>query len=203
MTYRFVRLILSLAPLPLLTACENPAAWREVLPVNRYYTASTAMEPTLPNQSRVNAHKITVSELARGDVVIVRTTRGENYVKRMVGLPGDAVALKDGIVVLNGEKVEQRPSGEYTIVDELVGPEVFARYAERFPGEAKPHFILDRGAYPGDNFAEIKLAEDEYFLLGDNRDASADSRYNEASRGIGIVSGEQIHRRVDLESLSD
>jgi signal peptidase I len=155
------------------------------------------MEPTLPKGTRFTAAKVQPGDLRRGDIVIVNNGV-QDWVIRLVGLPGDRVAMVDGGMVLNGEAVPRRRAGSHSIEDEFESRE-YAVFSERLPGEARPHRVLDAGPAPLDNTPEVALGEDEYFLLGDNRDNSADSRMAGSSFGLGIVSGAQIERRAELD----
>jgi signal peptidase I len=170
---------------------------RDILPWERFSIASTSMEPTLVKGSYVTADSVALSDLARGDIVIVRHN-DEKWVMRVAGLPADRIALVNGVVVLDGERVKQQPVGDWTITDSAQGRSA-KMLSERFPGERRSHRILDDGMTPGDNFAEIVLGPDEYFLLGDNRDHAADSRFDDAEFffGLGVVKGNDIVRRLD------
>ncbi len=199
---RKASLTLAVLAVPL-CGCEDPTAWRDVLPMNWYHTTSTSMEPTFPVGARFTAVSVNASDLKRGDVVIVQTSRGEDYVKRVAGLPGDTIALQNGIVILNGQPVTQTPAGRHVIEDEQIGRQEFQRLKEQFPGEADFHFILDEKDSPGDEYAEVTLGNDQYFMLGDNRDNAADSRFDEVVRGLGVVSGNRIVRKVSTGGEND
>ncbi len=195
-------LALPLLVLPL-AGCDDPTAWRDVLPVNWYYVPSTSMEPTLAIGDRFSATSVSADDLSRGDIVIVETSRGEDYVKRLVGLPGDTVALENGIVILNDEPIEQSRAGRHIIEDEEYGPQDLQRLKEQFPGEKRPHFILDERSSFGDEYGPVILGDNQYFLLGDNRDNAADSRFGEEARGLGLVAGSQITRKVAVDKASN
>ncbi len=198
-----LRRLLPVGLIFLLAACDDPTAWRDVLPVNWYYVPSTSMEPTLAIGDRFTATSVSADDLSRGDIVIVETSRGEDHVKRLVGLPGDTVALENGIVILNGEPIEQSRAGRHVIEDEEYGPQDIQRLKEQFPGEERPHFILDERSSFGDEYGPVILDENQYFLLGDNRDNAADSRFGEEVRGLGLVTGSQITRKVVVDQASD
>ncbi|MEL7198156.1 MAG: signal peptidase I [Pseudomonadota bacterium] len=203
MRFALLPVCLITSALALLSGCDDPANWREqILPTNRYYVASTSMEPTFPKDATLSASWVDASDLSRGDVVMVKHSSGEYYILRIVGLPGDKVALSKGIVVLNDEEIEQKPAGFHVIEDSELGPISMARFSERLPGAKSAHFVLDEGPTMGDDFQAVTLGDGEYFLLGDNRDRSADSRFGPELRGLGIADGKQITRLVDLSSVA-
>ena len=180
---------------PALSACDGDP--RELLPWRGFYAASHSMEPTLPKGTRLTATKVQPAHLRRGDIVIVNDGVQDRVV-RLVGLPGDRVAMVDGRVSLNGDVVPQRSAGSFAIEDEFESSN-YAVFMERLPGEARSHRVLDDGSTPVDDTPEVTLGEDEYFLLGDNPDHAADSRMEPPPFGLGIVSGSQITRRVELD----
>ena len=185
-----------------LTSCQAPTAWRDVLPFNWYETTSTAMEPTLTNGSKFMAHSIAIDEVQRGDVLMVTTKNGDEYVKRLIGLPGDTVELRAGALFLNGEQADQTVVSDFSYRDSTTDITIDAyRIREQLPGSNRTHFILDERETPHDDYGPITLPNDRYFFLGDNRDNSADSRAQGDHFGLGIVTGSQITRKVDLTSI--
>lgn len=163
-----------------------------------YYIPSESMRPTLEVNDRIMPRAVRPGDLVRGAVVLHRLD-DQVRITRLAAIAGDRVAVKEGVVILNGKPVAQRPVGR-------AQPGEFGRQEQRlieqFPGEAKPHRILDTGRIPGDNFPEVTVPAGHLFLLGDNRDNSADSRYPRESYGSGMVPAGDVFGVVDFIAWS-
>jgi signal peptidase I len=160
-----------------------------------FYAAGAAMLPTMRVNDRFLADMHDIGPITRGELVIVHAN-GENYMKRVAGLPGDRIAFNAGTMILNGKPVQQRLVGTVPVQTDL-GLQNGSVSRERFPGEAKPHMVMDTGPSIIDDFTEIRLPPDHYFVLGDNREHSADNRLPAGlEAGSGPVPRKAITGRI-------
>jgi signal peptidase I len=159
-----------------------------------FYLPSEAMAPTLEKGDRLVAYMNGGGDLRRGDIVLVAVGKA-TYVKRVAALAGDTIGMSDGIVHLNGRAVPQRLLGEERRVD-WNGPHLARRLAERFPGEAAEHWILDFGPTDVDEMPERRIPPGFLFVLGDNRDHSADSRVPREQDGVDLLPIQDVRGRA-------
>lgn len=159
----------------------------------------------------------------RGDVVIVTPPGTHNdYIKRVIGLPGDRLEVRDGVVILNGKPVKRGPLHYVDIPVDTNSPCKASDYGEdakiRLAGgkwvchlpivtETLPnnrrYDTVELGWSPGDNYGPITIPADHVFLMGDNRDRSADSRFSLAELGLGgAVPYENIGGRAEFVTFS-
>ncbi len=175
------------------------------------YSAASCPFSMCPIEERILA-----SEPKRGDVVVFRhPVNGQDYIKRLVGLPGDKVQFKGGRLYLNGELAPQEPAGTFVETYEKQGPVgnlpsckdslpvglgatcVKDRYIETLPNGVS-HSVLNivDGRF-GDDTPVFTVPEGNYFFAGDNRDNSQDSRFSEAVGGVGFVPAKYLIGRAD------
>jgi signal peptidase I len=133
----------------------------------------------------------------RGDVVVFRLPRDNStdYIKRVIGLPGDHIEVHTGIVSINGQVAPQNRAGEYN------GPEERRpkpRYEETLPNGIK-HYVLhwERKAAL-DDAGPFDVPQGQYFMMGDNRDDSVDSRVPPWQHGVGFVPAQNLIGRADI-----
>jgi signal peptidase I len=159
-----------------------------------YSTASLPIHLAFPESSRVFG-----ATPNRGDVVVFRWPgdRSQVWVKRVIGLPGDRIRIQQGQIWINGAPTTVRPDGMGEAEDENGGSEPARRYVETLPGGvAHPIFkLFDNGRL--DNTPEVKVPPDHLFVMGDNRDNSADSRVAVRDGGVGMLPIDNLVGRVD------
>jgi signal peptidase I len=154
------------------------------------------------------------SEPERGDVVVFRhPISGRDYIKRLIGLPGDQIQIINGIVQINGVAAPQEPAGQFEELMELQGPQALRprcangavgqggmclkdRAIETLPNGVS-HAVLDIGPQASDRTGVYTVPEGNYFFMGDNRDNSADSRLAQTAGGVGFVPYENLIGRAD------
>lgn len=157
-----------------------------------YYLPSQSMLPTLDRNDRVMPLRVGAEGLHRGDIVVFKTV-GEVRVARIAALAGDTIALRDGVVTINGRVAAQRTIGKGPDIDGT--PSLLRR--ERFPGDPRSHSILEIGPSPFDTVAAQRVGAGRVFVLGDNRDRAADSRVSLAEQGVEQVKQSDVIGVVD------
>ena len=155
----------------------------------------------------------------RGDVVVFKTPRDNrtDYIKRVVGLPGDRVRMVDGAIELNGVLVPRIRSGNF-LVEALAGSGChdagwpvhsstgkmfcsYPRYIEQLG--SRRYAVLDQIISDApDNTPIFTVSAGHYFVEGDNRDDSADSRMSIADGGVGMIPAEDLIGRAEVVFFS-
>ncbi len=159
-----------------------------------FYIPSEGMAPTLLKNDRLVASMTLPDVLRRGDIILFDTPAGV-YIKRIAGLPGDRISMNNGVVSINGNRVEQ----QFLRTERVDGSDGWVqgrRLIERFPGERGTHQIYDLESSPFDDVPEQIVAAGHLFVLGDNRDRSADSRVPIASLGVEQVPIRRVHGKA-------
>jgi signal peptidase I len=133
-----------------------------------------------------------------GDVVVFRLPRDttQTFVKRVVGLPGDRVQMRDGRLLVNGRMLPLRRDGIGRIEDEDGTRMSAPRYVETLPnGREHPIFKFRETEF--DDTQEFTVGAGQIFVMGDNRDDSLDSRVSPIAGGVGLVPVENLVGRVE------
>jgi signal peptidase I len=127
----------------------------------------------------------------RGDVVVFKlpTDNSTDYIKRVIGLPGDHIQMKNGILHLNGQPVPRRRIEDYLYQEGNGAVIPLAQYIETLPNGLQHRIIEMSDNGPLDNTQEYVVPPGDYFMMGDNRDNSQDSRVLSA---VGYVPAENL-----------
>ncbi|WP_373050547.1 signal peptidase I [Thalassovita aquimarina] len=158
--------------------------------------------------------RIMGSEPERGDVIVFRhPVNGSDYIKRLIGLPGDTVQMKNGVLHINGEAVKLENDGTFVEPASPQGPQglrprcengpvgtggdcMKSRQIETLPNGVE-HAVLNIGNQSSDNTPVYTVPAGHYFFMGDNRDNSTDSRVPQQAGGVGFVPYENLIGRAD------
>lgn len=159
--------------------------------------------------------RLLASEPERGDVVVFRhPTRNVDFIKRVIGLPGDTVQMKDGNLWINDEKVGVTAVEDFVEIKKEQGPQALVprctndpvpqggqcikeRSIETFDNGVSHSILNITDGWPADNTQVFTVPEGQYFFMGDNRDNSLDSRFPKESGGLGFVPAEYLIGRAD------
>jgi len=136
--------------------------------------------------------RIFAAQPERGDVIVFKlpSDNKTDYIKRVVGLPGDTIQVIAGVLHINGQPVERRRIEDYVDPD---SGRSYLQYIETLPNGVG-HRILEESDHAAlDNTPPYRVPDGHYFMMGDNRDNSLDSR-----AAVGFVPAENLIGRADI-----
>jgi signal peptidase I len=122
-----------------------------------------------------------------------------DYIKRLIGLPGDTIQLRHGRLFINGTIVERTPLPPYSTPDHFGSLAAVPHYLETLPNGVSHEIIQvdgDEGYW--DNTLVYEVPPGQYFMMGDNRDNSSDSRLSAEQGGVGYVPFENLVGRAEV-----
>ncbi|WP_448206047.1 signal peptidase I [Azospirillum sp. sgz302134] len=139
----------------------------------------------------------------RGDIVVFRLPRDpdQTYVKRLIGLPGDTVQVIGGLLHINGAPVALERIADFE-QSTAQGTRRIPQYMETLPNGVRHHILHDGLLSAMDNTPAFRVPEGHYFMMGDNRSNSLDSRVAAELGGVGFVPAENLIGRADLRHFS-
>jgi signal peptidase I len=134
---------------------------------------------SIPFSPDLFSGRIWAAEPKRGDIAVFKTPKDNStdYIKRVIGLPGDRIQMKEGILYINGEAVKREPAGTEDIYDPFGRAVQVPLYYETLPNGVR-HLVMESDGDDGyyDNTQEYVVPPGHFFMMGDNRDNSTDSR---------------------------
>lgn len=150
---------------------------------------------SLPFSMPLIGDRILFDEPERGDVAVFKTPsdNATDYIKRIIGLPGDQIQVVGGILNVNGKPVE-RQFIDLHISYEHGRPVQQSRYLETLPNGVKHHILESGDDYQADNTSVYTVPKGHYFMMGDNRDHSNDSRFPD----VGFVPRVNLVGRAEV-----
>jgi len=152
---------------------------------------------SLPLGAPLIPGRILYEEPRRGDVMVFKlpTDNKTDYIKRIIGLPGDTVQVRGGILEINGVAVKRERLGTYVYQDTRGVFHNTVRYLETLPGGVSHEILEESDSYPADNTPLYRVPEGYFFAMGDNRDNSRDSRFLD---GVGYIPKENLVGRAEV-----
>jgi signal peptidase I len=152
---------------------------------------------SLPFSPPLIPGRVLYTEPERGDVIVFKkpTDTSTDFIKRLIGLPGDKIQVRRGILHINGVAVPRREVEDFKVFDSFGRERGIRQYAETLPNGVE-HLILEaRGDNGGaDNTGVYQVPEGYYFMMGDNRDNSVDSR----DPSVGMVPRQNLVGRAEI-----
>ena len=151
---------------------------------------------SFPLSPPILSNRIFFSEPDLGDVIVFKTTvdNRTDYIKRLVGLPGDRIRIANGVLFINDKEIKRKRVDDYFVMNSIGESFGIRRYEETLPNGVQ-YFVLDLvDDGPMDNTKTFQVPNDHYFFMGDNRDNSLDSR----TKSLGYVPRENLVGKAEI-----
>lgn len=150
---------------------------------------------SLPFSPDLFSGRIFASDPERGDIVVFRFPPNPDidYIKRVIGLPGDRIQVRDSVLYINDKPVPRQPAGFFRADGQYDSGENIPVFRETLDNDVSFDTLDTRIGTIGDNTREFVVPPGHYFMMGDNRDNSADSRFD-----VGFVPAENLIGRASL-----
>jgi signal peptidase I len=153
---------------------------------------------SLPFSLPLFSGRVFAREPGRGDVAVFKTPsdNSTDFIKRIIGLPGDRIQVRGGVVFINDVAIARRRVEDFLLEGRNGSIVRIPQYLETMPGGAT-YLTLDEGRRSADNTRVFTVTEGHFFVMGDNRDNSADSRFA-VPTGVGLVPVENLVGRAEV-----
>jgi signal peptidase I len=154
--------------------------------------------------------RVFASDPTRGDVIVFKLPRDNStdYIKRLVGMPGDEIQMKEGVLHINGQAVPKEFAEDVVLTE--CGERVqscrdvrYRRSVETLPNGVKHSTFAITSSGSMNNTPAFKVPPGNYFMMGDNRDNSTDSRVPISGNGVGFVPYENLVGRANIIFFSN
>ncbi|MBU1347656.1 MAG: signal peptidase I [Alphaproteobacteria bacterium] len=199
----FVLRVLLFQPFTIPSASMEPNLYEgDYIVVSKWAYGYSKFSSGLPINLPLGEGRVLGRAPERGDIVVFKLPRDDktDYIKRVIGLPGDQIQMIGNLLHINGQPVEDVVIGQAEVAD-IFGPRAVTQVRETLPG-GKTITIQDFG--PGgdlDDTPVYEVPQGFYFMMGDNRDNSIDSRVEQSS-GVGLVPDENLVGKAEIIMFS-
>ncbi|WP_432763554.1 signal peptidase I [Brevundimonas aurifodinae] len=199
----FVLRVLLFQPFTIPSASMEPNLYEgDYIVVSKWAYGYSKYSSGLPINLPLGEDRVFGRAPERGDIVVFKLPRDDktDYIKRVIGLPGDRVQMIGNVLHINGAPVDNVVVTRGEVAD-IFGPRAMTQSRETLPG-GRSFLIQDFG--PGgdlDDTPVYEVPEGYYFMMGDNRDNSIDSRVQE-SAGVGLVPDENLVGKAEIIAFS-
>jgi signal peptidase I len=156
---------------------------------------------SLPLAPPLGDGRLLARQPRRGDVIVFKLPRDDStdYVKRLIGLPGDRIQVLHGVVWLNGRPLAQTPLG--LVQDPDAPGRIVTQVRETLPDGRSYLTFHEDADHDGENTDVYVVPQGQHFFMGDNRDNSADSRWPK-DIGVGFVPAANLEGRARMVLIS-